>query len=215
MPAELSEAAAFEIIPQVPGYEVLGELGRGGMGVVYKARQIGLERIVALKMILAGAQASPRELARFRAEAEAVARLQHPNIVQIHEVGEYRGCPYFSLEFVDGGSLDQILHGQALAPHSAAKVVQSLPRAVHYAHQHGIIHRDLKPGNILLKRPEVGGCGPYQCQLRGECTPKITDFGLAKRLDATTLRSHRDAIAGTPKCFRKRFLTSGLQPEVL
>jgi predicted Ser/Thr protein kinase len=154
--------------PQLAGYEILEELGRGGMGVVYKARQLSLNRLVALKMILAGTHAGPGELARFRQEAEAVARLQHPNIVQIYEVGEHGGRPFFSLEYVDGSSLDRRVHGSPQAPHAAAAVVQTLARAVHATHQKGIIHRDLKPSNVLITPDN---------------TLKITDFGIAKRFD--------------------------------
>ncbi|HEX5269746.1 MAG TPA: protein kinase, partial [Gemmataceae bacterium] len=119
--------------PAVPGYEVLGELGRGGMGVVYQARQLGLNRVVALKMILAGGHAGPDDLARFRTEAEAVARLQHPNIVQIHDVGEHEGRPYFSLEFCPGGSLEKKLGGTPLPAREAARLVQTLARAMRAA----------------------------------------------------------------------------------
>src|SRR5262249_7877480 len=136
--------------PVVAGYEIVGELGRGGMGVVYQARQKGLNRLVALKMIRAGAHAGPEDLARFRYEAEAVAGLQHPNIVQVYEVGEQDGLPYFSLEYVDGGSLDKHLGGNPLPPREAAELIETLARAMHVAHQRGIVHRDLKPGNILL-----------------------------------------------------------------
>jgi serine/threonine protein kinase/tetratricopeptide (TPR) repeat protein len=138
-------------LPHVDGYEVLGVLGRGGMGVVYKARQLRLKRVVALKMVLAGGHADAEQLARFRSEAEAAARLQHPNIVQIHEVGEQDGRPYFALEFVDGGSLAQRLAGTPLPGRTAAALVATLARAMHYAHQQGIVHRDLKPANILLR----------------------------------------------------------------
>jgi len=152
----------------LPGYEILDELGRGGMGVVYKARQTKLHRLVAIKMILAGAYAGPDQLRRFRQEAEAVARLQHPHIVQIYEVGEHEGRPFFSLEFVEGGSLAQRLDGTPQPPQSAARIVEQLAQAIQVAHEHGIIHRDLKPANILLTR---------------NGTPKITDFGLAKQLE--------------------------------
>ena len=170
--------------PAVPGYEILGELGRGGMGVVYKARQLGLHRIVALKMILTGLQAGPKNLARFRAEAAAIARLQHPHIVQIYDVGEAAGRPYFVLEFVAGGSLAEHLQGKPQPVHPAAQMVKTLARAVHAAHANGVIHRDLKPANILLQIAD--------CRLQNERTdnsaifnlqsaiPKITDFGLAK-----------------------------------
>src|SRR5262249_36614730 len=136
--------------PTVPGYEILGELGRGGMGVVYKAVQLGLDRTVALKMVLTGPQTGPKDLARFRAEAAAIARLQHPNIVSVFEVGGHEGRPYFSLEYCAGGSLEKTLQGNPLPPRQAAALVDTLARAVHHAHQHGVIHRDLKPGNVLL-----------------------------------------------------------------
>jgi WD40 repeat protein len=167
----------------IAGYEILGELGRGGMGVVYKARQVGLNRLVALKMILAGQHAGPGELARFRSEAEAVARLKHPNIVQVHQVSEHEGRPFFSLEFVEGGGLDRKLAGAPLAAREAARLVESLARAVHYAHQRGVVHRDLKPGNVLLA---------------ADGAPKITDFGLAKRLDGTAGRTQTGSVLGTP-----------------
>src|SRR5262249_43820212 len=141
----------------VPGYEILGELGRGGMGVVYKARQAGLNRLVALKMILAGPHAGPKDLARFRAEAAAAARLQHPNIIQIYAITEQDGRPCFSLELAEGGSLQRRLAGAPQPPRRAAALVETLARAMHYAHQCGVVHRDLKPANILLSRnPESG-----------------------------------------------------------
>jgi tetratricopeptide (TPR) repeat protein len=177
-------------VPTIGGYEVLGWLGRGGMGVVYKARQVRLKRLVALKMILGGPHAHADQTARFRAEAEAVARLQHPNIVQVYEVGEDQGRPYFSLEFVEGGSLDKKLAGTPLPARTAAQLVQTLARAMEAAHQRGIVHRDLKPANILLAG------GPDVSVERG--TPKITDFGLAKRLDDDSARTQSGAILGTP-----------------
>jgi WD40 repeat protein/predicted Ser/Thr protein kinase len=167
----------------VPGYEVLGELGRGGMGVVYKARQVGLNRMVALKMILAGGHAGEAERARFKAEAEAVARLRHPNIVQIYEVGESDGCPFFSLEFVEGGSLAQKLDGTPWQPRPAAEMIETLARAMQAAHKGGVVHRDLKPANVLLT---------------ADGTPKITDFGLAKKLDDSAGPTRSGAILGTP-----------------
>src|SRR5262249_5633534 len=142
----------FRLAPQVPGYEILGELGRGGMGVVYKARQLSLNRLVALKMLRDGALAGPGALARFRAEAEAVARLQHPNIIQIHEVGEANGLPYFALEYVAGGSLAQHLQGAPQPARAAAALVETVARALHAANQAAIVHRDLKPANVLLRR---------------------------------------------------------------
>jgi serine/threonine-protein kinase len=169
--------------PTVPGYEIVGELGRGGMGVVYKARQQGLNRWVALKVILGGSHAGGERLARFHAEAQAVARLQHPNIVQIHDVGEHDGLPYFSLELVDGGSLEQKVHRRPQPPREAAYLAETLARAIHYAHQHGVVHRDLKPANVLLTQAGL---------------PKITDFGLAKRLEIESSRTQTGVILGTP-----------------
>ncbi len=166
----------------VPGYEVLSVLGRGGMGVVYQARQADLGRIVALKMILAGGHAGSAERARFRAEAEAIARLQHPNIVQIFEVGEHRGQPFFSLEYCAGGSLSRKLGGTPLPPNEAAILLEALARAMHAAHLKGIIHRDLKPANVLVAEGN---------------TPKITDFGLAKMLDQPG-QTQSGVMMGTP-----------------
>ena len=167
----------------IAGYEILGVLGRGGMGVVYKARQRGLNRIVALKMILSGGHASDQELSRFRTEAEAVARIQHPNIVQIYEIGNEGGLPYFSLEFVDGGSLAGQIKGVPQAPRNVARLVHLLAGAVDCAHRAGVIHRDLKPANILMTHDGV---------------PKITDFGLAKRLEEQVGQTYSGSILGTP-----------------
>jgi WD40 repeat protein len=182
--------AAPEVPPPaaVPGYEVLRELGRGGMGVVYEARQLSLGRVVALKMILSGAHACAAELARFRAEAQAIARLRHPNIIQIHEVGAHEGRPFFSLEYCAGGSLEKKLRGTPLKPDEAAALVETLARAVHAAHQKGVIHRDLKPANVLLAE---------------DSSPRITDFGLAKAFGPDSDHSPggitaTNAIMGTP-----------------
>jgi serine/threonine protein kinase len=164
-------------------YEILGLLGRGGMGVVYKARQIGLNRLVALKMILAGSHASAEELLRFKIEAEAVAELQHPNIVQVYDFGQRDGRPFFSLEYVDGGSLQQKLDGTPREPRWCAQLIETLARAIDFAHHRGIVHRDLKPANILLTADGV---------------PKITDFGLAKRLQEDVGQTGTEAILGTP-----------------
>src|SRR5262245_14151098 len=136
--------------PTVPGYEILAELGRGGMGVVYKARQASTNRLVALKLLRDGALAGPQERARFRIEAEVVARLQHPNVVQIYEVGEHAGRSYFAMELVEGGSLDRSLAGPPQPAGAAAELVRTLALAVQHAHAQKIVHRDLKPANILI-----------------------------------------------------------------
>jgi tetratricopeptide (TPR) repeat protein/tRNA A-37 threonylcarbamoyl transferase component Bud32 len=168
--------------PAVPGHEIVAELGRGGMGVVYKARQRSLNRWVALKLIRAGAQDDAAARRRFRTEAEAVARLQHPNVVQIHEIAEHDGGPFLSLEYVRGCNLAQRIAGTARPDREAAALVETVARAVHYTHRRGILHRDLKPSNILLT---------------ADGSPKITDFGLAKLADRSS-RTRTDVVAGTP-----------------
>jgi serine/threonine-protein kinase len=169
--------------PCVPGYEVLGEIGRGGMGVVYRARQTGLNRTVALKVILSGAHAGVEERNRFRREAEAVARLQHPHVVQVFEVGEHGGLPFLALEDVAGGSLAQKLQGGPLPEPEAARLTETLARAVQAAHDKGVIHRDLKPANVLLTP---------------DGQPKVADFGLARRLDGDSVRTRTGQVLGTP-----------------
>jgi tetratricopeptide (TPR) repeat protein len=188
----------------IAGYEVLEVLGRGGMGVVYKARQPGLNRVVALKMILAGSHAGPEELDRFRSEAEAVALFQHPNIVQIYEVGEHEGLPFFSLEFVDGGSLHKHLKETPQPAAVAARLAETLARAMHAAHERGIIHRDLKPANILLQKSEIrnpkseiGGASDFGFRI-SDFSPKISDFGLAKRIDQPSGQTRSGNLMGTP-----------------
>jgi serine/threonine protein kinase len=167
---------------QVPGFEIVGELGRGGMGVVFKARQLSLGRVVALKMILHAEYAGPEERARFQIEAQAVARLQHPHVVAIHDVGEHGRLPYMAMEFCAGGSLaDKLTRGPVPAAETA-QLVGQLARAVAAAHRAGVIHRDLKPANVLLT---------------GDGTPKITDFGLAKLTDAEG-RTLSGCALGTP-----------------
>jgi hypothetical protein len=176
-------------LPRVPGYEVEEVLGRGGMGVVYRARHLALKRTVALKMLAAG-HPHPAERARFRAEAEAVARLQHPNIVQIHEVGEADGRPFIALEYVAGGSLAERLAGQPLSLRDAARLVAALAEAMHLAHSRNLVHRDLKPGNVLL----AGEAGMPV----GQCQPKVTDFGLVRQLDADSGQTFDGLVMGTP-----------------
>jgi hypothetical protein len=167
----------------VPGYEVLGELGRGGMGVVFKARQAALNREVALKMILGGMHAGEDLRRRFLAEAEAVAALDHPGIVRIHDFGTWNDVPYFAMEFCSGGTLAGKLAGKPLPPGEAAALVEQLARAVQVAHDKGIIHRDLKPGNVFLAADD---------------SPKVGDFGLARRREGRAGLTQTGAVLGTP-----------------
>jgi WD40 repeat protein len=190
-PEKVNWLAAWPDRPElIAGYEILAEIGRGGMGVVFKARQGNLGRTVALKVLRAGSHAGPQERRRFQREAEAVARLAHPHIVQIYEVGEHHGLPYLALEYVAGGSLAGRLRGVPQKPLEAAALVETLARAVHAAHRQGIIHRDLKPANILMQ-PDLED-GP------AAAAPKITDFGLAKRLDASLAQTRTGDLLGTP-----------------
>jgi WD40 repeat protein len=190
-------------LPAIEGYDVLEEIGRGGMGVVYKARHIRLNRTVALKMILAGPHAGPRELARFRQEAEAVAKLHHPNIVQIFDIGEAGGHLYCPMELVEGGSLVQHLRGRPQPTDASARLVETLARTVHFAHERGIVHRDLKPGNILLQLDKETGRQPDKEKevasvSLSSAIPKITDFGLAKRADEKANATLSGELVGTP-----------------
>lgn len=179
------------VLPQVRGYTVEAVLGRGGMGLVFRARQHQPNRPVALKMLLAGGYASPQELARFLREIEAVAALRHPNIVQIYEVGDHGGRPYFTMELVEGGSLAQHLARGIPPVRWAAEVVATLAVTVQFAHQSGVIHRDLKPANILLTAP-LGGRGS------AESVPKIADFGLARFVGSGSDITHTGTRLGTP-----------------
>jgi eukaryotic-like serine/threonine-protein kinase len=171
------------IRPNVAGYEILGVLGEGGMGIVFKAKQARLGRFVALKMIRAGAGARPQDLARFEAEAQAVAAIEHPNIVRIFEIGEHGGMPFCSLEYLSGGSLAKVIGGKPQPPAEAARIVATLAGAMDVTHKRGIIHRDLKPANVLIAH---------------DGTLKVTDFGLVKRLEDDSSRTRTGAILGTP-----------------
>jgi tRNA A-37 threonylcarbamoyl transferase component Bud32 len=185
-PLTLSPSAALAGRPSVRDFgdfELLKVIGRGGMGIVYKARQRSLNRLVAVKMIRAGTWASEDELRRFRNEAEAVANLDHPQIVTIHEVGEYEGLHYFTMKLVDGPSLADLLERYTSDPHAAVRLVAEVARAVHHAHQRGILHRDLKPSNIVID---------------GDGRAHITDFGLARRIDASGDASASGSVVGTP-----------------
>jgi serine/threonine-protein kinase len=170
-------------LPQIDGYDVESVLAYGGMGVVYRARHLKLKRTVALKMLLSGTYASRQELARFVREAEAVAGLEHPHIVQVHDVGDLKGRPFFTMEFIEGGSLAHALAGVPQAALHSAQLVTTLAVAVEFAHRHGVVHRDLKPANILLTV---------------EGTPKIADFGLARQLDAGPELTRSGTRVGTP-----------------
>jgi WD40 repeat protein/serine/threonine protein kinase len=208
-----------ESLSSLLGYEIIDVLGRGGMGIVYRARQTKLRRLVALKMIIASDQPNPRQLARFRTEAEAVARLQHPNIIQIHDVGEVEGHPFYSMEYMEGGSLGKRFRNGTRSPRQAAQIVQILAEAMHYAHQNDIIHRDLKPGNILLTRAprsrssddsntpltQSNGSGSVSpTSVTGDIvdvshwTLKISDFGLAKQLGEDSGQTRTGDLLGTP-----------------
>jgi eukaryotic-like serine/threonine-protein kinase len=180
---ELTYPGRLRPAPTLMGYQILGELGRGGMGVVYKARQIRLNRICALKMVLAGSHADGPASLRFQTEAESIAQLQHPNVVQIFSIGEAAGLPYLELEYLEGGSLQQKLDGTPWPPEKAARLVEALGRGVAAAHSRGLIHRDLKPGNVLLTAQGV---------------PKVADFGLAKALEGSNNVTASGSILGSP-----------------
>ena len=181
--------ASLPKVRYIGDYELLGEIARGGMGVVYRARQVSLNRPVALKMILSGQLASPADIQRFKTEAEAAANLDHPNILPIYEVGEHEGQHYFSMKLIDGGSLAETIRNRLLNEKQAVELLATVCRAVHFAHQRGILHRDLKPANVLIDSAGV---------------PYVTDFGLAKRtgepgaLATGENLTHTGAILGTP-----------------
>jgi serine/threonine-protein kinase len=172
-----------EILGELGDYELLEEVGRGGQGVVFRARQKSLNRTVALKVISLGQWASKGHLKRFRREAEAAASLDHPSIVPIYEVGEREGACYFSMKFVEGGQLDEVVRRAPISIRQAAELITKVARTVHYAHEHGILHRDIKPGNILL-------------DTKGE--PQLTDFGLARLVEAESTVTRTMEVMGTP-----------------
>ena len=182
-PQHKKTAQAAELLGELGDYELLEEVGRGGQGVVFRARQKSLNRIVALKVISLGQWASKAHLKRFRLEAEAAARLEHPGIVPIHEVGERDGSCYFSMKFVEGGQLDEVVRREPMPVRRAVELIAKVARTVHYAHEHGILHRDIKPGNILLDQ-------------KGE--PHLTDFGLARLVETESTVTRTLEVLGTP-----------------
>ncbi|HEV3005663.1 MAG TPA: serine/threonine-protein kinase, partial [Pirellulales bacterium] len=212
--AALMPTLAGDAPPTGPGealrcfgdYELLEEVARGGMGVVYKARQTSLNRIVAVKMILSGKLAGQADVERFHTEAQAAANLQHPNIVAIHEVGEHEGQHYFSMDYVEGPSLAQLVRENPLPARTAAQYVERVAEAVHYAHLRGVVHRDLKPSNILLASGGVmtGGARtviesgtPHPSPFTPH-QPRVTDFGLAKRIEGDSTLTGTGQVLGTP-----------------
>src|SRR5262245_45371013 len=174
---------ADELLGELGDYELLERIGRGGQGVVFRTRQKSLNRIVALKVIGLGHWATEAHLKRFRREAEAAAKLDHPFIVPIHEIGERDGCCYFSMNFVEGGQLDEVVRRAPMSMRQAAELIAKLARTVHYAHEHGILHRDIKPGNILLD---------------AEGEPHLTDFGLARLVEIESTVTRTLEVMGTP-----------------
>ena len=182
-PESKTAARAAKILGELGDYELLEEVGRGGQGVVFRARQKSLNRIVALKVIGLGQWATKAHLKRFRLEAEAAASLDHPCIVPIYEVGERDGQCYFSMKFVEGGQLDEVVKDAPMSIRQAVELIAKVARTVHYAHEHGILHRDIKPGNILL-------------DAKGE--PHLTDFGLARLVESESTVTRTLEVLGTP-----------------
>jgi serine/threonine protein kinase len=185
-----------EPLGELGDYGLLEVVGRGGQGVVYRAHQKSLNRTVALKMISVGSWATEAHLKRFRREAEAAASLEHPGIVPIYEVGERDGSCYFSMRFVEGGQLDQVIKRKPTSIRQAAELISKVAHTVHYAHEHGILHRDIKPGNILLDTKDE---------------PLLTDFGLARLVEAESTVTRTKEVMGTPSYMAIRLLP-GEQP---
>jgi serine/threonine protein kinase len=179
-----ASTTAGQQLPRAFGdYELLEEVARGGMGIVYRARHLSLDRIVAVKMLLFGPLSSPEFVKRFRAEASAAASLQHPNIVAIHEVGVHQGQQYFAMDYVEGQSLAKLLANGPLPARSAASYLKTIAEAIHYAHERGILHRDLKPSNVLIDASDQ---------------PRVTDFGLARRLEGDSELTVTGQVLGSP-----------------
>jgi len=198
VPGQTVRLMPGDVPADVARYELIEPLGHGGMGIVYKARQRGLDRLVALKLIRNGSLATAEQRSRFHKEAESAARLQHPNIVQIFDIGEQDGTPFLAMEFVDGENLEQWLGDATLPSDSAAQLVATLAEAVHYAHERRIVHRDLKPANVLLACRDLPAVQSSRLDGSSSYEPKITDFGLAKRLDAAADLTSTGQILGTP-----------------
>ena len=188
-------AGPEEALPEIPGYQVLRELGRGGMGVVYEARQNNLNRLVAVKLLPGGRQATAAAQARFKAEVESIGRLQHPNLIQVFEVGELNGRGFYSMEYMADGSLEDRIASTPLPPRKAAELVEILARAMQVVHERGVVHRDLKPANILLTGVDAAD---ERSGVIGFGRPKISDFGLAKRMDAPSGPTLTEHVLGTP-----------------
>jgi serine/threonine protein kinase len=200
--------------PKIDGYEILGEISRGGMGVVYRARQLSANRLVAIKMIISGAAAGKKQIARFFVEAKAAANLDHPGIVPIFDVGTQDGLPFYSMALIEGQSLKDFLDDGVLPSQSAARLLLDIAKAMDYAHSRGIVHRDLKPANVLIKQRTSGSrgsgnaisdsgsrtsSGTFQSSdATKNWIPVVTDFGLAKQMEEDSSLTGTDQMLGTP-----------------